>query len=714
MNARTGSGEAGGSDQVVARLSALAAAIEGLTPFLDALLQETQLAFSATGSAAYLAADSGLELAARRGSCPDGEWPTRLPLQPPDALETALRTSALAQGQHARLLAAPLSGGGALAGALLLGFSPRGPLSPSELDRLKVVSDIAGTAFALHRAHQREDSLHEQILQVIEAGRAISERLGIVPEPHLRAVVQRGFQVWPFARDRKLPQFFQSVLQEIVEQARQAVGAQIGALGIGEDPSWPFSPWVFAGVPAEQAAAVGRYPRPVGTLGLVARQGEVVRVKDVRKHPRYRGLPEHHPEVSSLLGVPVRYRGASLGNLYMANKRGAAEFTLEDQRVLEMLATQAGLAVQQVCLRAMIDVQLAQLQIILDSAPHGILFLDATTGQVMANPRAMKIFGRPLVPEAGRAQYVSQLRSSDGRELSADQLPGAAGLRGQTVEAAELLVIQPEGRQVPILMSSCPVRDLTNEVVGAVVIFEDISALKQLDRMREEFTALVTHDLRSPIQTILLHSRALLSHASGKELSAPVSAIRSIERSAQNLSRLADDLLDAHGLETGRLAIAPTALAVSELVSGLMERLLPSLGEHPIRIAVADALPKVNADPLRLEQILSNLLENAAQYSADGRPIGVRASFQAGGVEISVQDQGVGIAPDELPRLFERGWRAKRRTPSHGLGLGLYIARGLAEAHGGRLWAESQPGRGSTFHLWLPALLEESALEHHP
>ena len=194
-----------------------------------------------------------------------------------------------------------------------------------------------------------------------------------------------------------VPAFLRSVLQLIVDHARQVAGAQYAALGIGGSAEQPFEPWVFSGVTPEVAAKIGRHPRPVATLGVVAHEGQVVRMRDVHDHPAFAGFPPHHPPMSSILAVPLVYHGVSLGNLYLTNKLGASEFSAEDQRAVELFAAQAAMALQQTYLRMAAEAQYAQMQSILESAPHGILFVDAKSGDVMANPRAMELFGRSIV-----------------------------------------------------------------------------------------------------------------------------------------------------------------------------------------------------------------------------------------------------------------------------------------------------------------------------
>lgn len=225
-------------------------------------------------------------------------------------------------------------------------------------------------------------------------------------------------------------------------------------------------------------------------------------------------------------------------------------------------------------------------------------------------------------------------------------------------------------------------------------------ARAELDRLREEFAAVVAHDLRNPLHTILLQVDLLLREADP----AARTALRRIERGARQLVQQVNDLLDASRIEAARLALHPERVSPADAVTALVEQIRPTLGQHPVTVAVEGTPPPVCADPTRLAQILTNLLENAAKYSPPEAPIAVTVRPSAAGTTIAVEDHGVGIAPAELTRLFDRFYQTRRaRALKTGLGLGLYITKGLVRAHGGRLEVASTPGSGSVFSVWLPA-----------
>jgi signal transduction histidine kinase len=231
-----------------------------------------------------------------------------------------------------------------------------------------------------------------------------------------------------------------------------------------------------------------------------------------------------------------------------------------------------------------------------------------------------------------------------------------------------------------------------------------IESHREIDRLRDEFAAVIAHDLRSPVNALRLQSQLLLQQAAGAdEVRTSKRAIERIQHATGALAQMIDDLLDASRVQSRRLALHPEACALDELVNEIIERQRAALGRHPVEIRSRPS-PRALVDPHRFSQILINLLDNAVKYSDEERPIVVFVDPGEDGVTVRVEDRGWGIAAQELPRLFDRFYQAKRaREKKSGLGLGLYIVKGLVEAHGGRISVASPPGQGSSFSVWFPA-----------
>ncbi|HEY3351721.1 MAG TPA: ATP-binding protein [Polyangia bacterium] len=491
------------------------------------------------------------------------------------------------------------------------------------------------------------------------------------------------------------------LLRLVVQQACELTRARYGALGVLRADHAGLQDFIHVGVSGEEARQIGPLPQGRGLLGAVIREAATIRVANLAKDPRAAGFPAHHPPMTSFLGVPLRIGREVYGNLYLTDKEGGGEFTDEDVHLLERFSAQAALAVAYA--RNTEEEQYRAFELLVQNAPYGIVYFPAHRGQeARGNASAMRLLGG--LTKGDHPERTYDLLRPDGRPLTPPELPSARALREETVINAEVLLARRGGQPVPAHVSAAPVRAADGTILGVLVIYQDLTPLKELERLRQEFTALVAHDMRTPVQALMLQIEALLRSAAGQAATVPVTALRRMKRSGQSLNRLVGDLLDASRIETHRVVLDRRLVGVPELISALVARIELTLGGHAVAVEVRDAPPKILADPLRLEQIVTNLLENAARYSGEGSPIRVVVAGAEHGVMVRVHDQGRGIAREDLPRLFDRYFQARRaREERKGLGLGLYIVQGLVEAHGGRVWVESEVGTGSVFTYWLPA-----------
>jgi PAS domain S-box-containing protein len=245
------------------------------------------------------------------------------------------------------------------------------------------------------------------------------------------------------------------------------------------------------------------------------------------------------------------------------------------------------------------------------------------------------------------------------------------------------------------------IRDAQGRITGVAATAADITHIMHLERLREEWTSIVAHDLRQPIGVISNASELIpeLYGVRGEELS----MLQRIQSSAGTLKRMVDDLLDVSLLEAHHLKLERTLVNPGALVRETVERVRHVTGD---RVEIAESGPALDlcVDPMRIEQVLGNLLSNAAKYGDTDAPIQLRLACTATEVQIAVTNRGKGMAAEELPRLFDRFARSRSTVGSGvpGLGLGLYITKEIVEAHGGRIWAESEPGKTTTFHIALP------------
>ncbi len=543
------------------------------------------------------------------------------------------------------------------------------------------VSERRAAQDALRIAHDTERRLRRQIEAISDATTAVSDAVARLPHSDLV-----------------------TVLQAIVLQAQAITGARYGALGIGSDPDRPFDPWVSLGVSEEVARAIGRTPRPRGLLGAVAVEGRTVRSDAVEEATEFGGFPPGHPPMHTFLGVPIRYQGVSIGNLYLSEKVDRTAFDADDQRAIEILADRVAVALETARLYESEARERSWLQTTIDHMPEPVLLADAQ-GRITSWNRAARPFFREDALLAARG-VPFELRTPSGEQLAWEQHPiHHACERGALVTSVELLAIPRDGAPMPVLASAAPLAVEGAGTCGAVVVLRDISHLKELERLREQWTAVVAHDLRQPVSSIAISAQVLGKRRAHELSREDADLLRRIEGAAGRLRRMIDDLLDYAQIEAGHLRLVPRHVDLARLVAETVARIAPTTAGHEVRVEVHGGPADVDVDPDRIEQALTNLVTNAAKYGAPGSVIVVELDRRAGAIEIAVTNRGPGLQRDEIAQLFERFHRAPSAVASgvKGLGLGLFITRGIVEAHGGRIRVESTPGETTTFVLSLPA-----------
>lgn len=411
-----------------------------------------------------------------------------------------------------------------------------------------------------------------------------------------------------------------------------------------------------------------------------------------------------------ILSVPMIVRGDLQGLLVVV---GFAELPEIDDAhrefLVSALADQAAIAVGNARHLRELEEALAWLRTVIETSPVAILLIEGASGRrVVANRGAEALFGHPFARDAGVSQYAEQLRASDGTPLPLEELPAFAAMRGGSVDR-ELLVRREDGASVPVLARAAPIRDDRGEILGGVVLYEDISLLKGLERMREEWTSIVAHDLRTPLNEIALRAQLLERRASNEEV---VHGAQRIRATSHRLNRMVNDLLDVSLIESHHLSLVRRPCDVATVLGDIVEHSAVVVRGHDVDIVVPAGLPAIDVDPGRLEQVIVNLLTNALKYGAPGTPIQLRASAKGDMVEIVVRNLGPGMAPDTAATLFERFRRGDDGSRKEGLGLGLYIAKGIVEAHGGTIWAESTPGEATELHLTVPVAAPDRVSAH--
>jgi PAS domain S-box-containing protein len=295
--------------------------------------------------------------------------------------------------------------------------------------------------------------------------------------------------------------------------------------------------------------------------------------------------------------------------------------------------------------------------------------------------------------------------------------------RGEKVDHYQTRRRRKDGQIIDVSITVSPIRDASGKVVGASKIGRDITRQKQIeterdvaDRRKDEFLAMLAHELRNPLASINNAAQLFGRLESEEELEW---AKEVVQRQVKHLSRLIDDLLDVSRITRGKISLRHETLNLSPIVSGAVESVRPLVEErkHELVVSLAPGALRIVGDPLRVEQILVNLLTNAAKYTESGGRISLTARREDDKVVIQVQDTGMGISPELLPRIFDlfvQGDRSIARSEG-GLGIGLTLVKTLVEMHGGTITADSAgAGQGSVFTLCFPAAPATASAKAHP
>ena len=513
---------------------------------------------------------------------------------------------------------------------------------------------------------------------------------------------------------------FETVLQGALDSACSLTGARYGVIAL-IGASGRIEDSVTSGLTPEEHRRFMDYPEGMPFLEYLNGIPEPLRLRDFHSYMRSLGLPEFRPPfpVSSplpFLSAPIRHLGENVGAIYVGEKE--VEFTAEDEETLVMFASQAALVIANA--RRHRDEQRARagLETLVNTTPVGVLVFDAKTGGVASVNREARRIVSGLCEPGGSAEQLLEVltfRRADGREVSLAEFPLAQGLMtGETVRAEEIVLLAPDGRSVTTLVNSTPIFSEEGEVESVVVTMQDLTPLEDLERLRAEFLGMVSHELRTPLTSIKGSADTLLEASAELDPAEMTQFFRIIRDQSESMRHLIGDLLDVARIETGTLPVSPEPVEVTVLVDEARSRFQSGGGRSNLVIDIPLDLPRVMADRRRIVQVLNNLLSNAARHSNDLSPIRVAAVRDGVHVAFSVADNGVGVTAERLPHLFRKFSRLggeERGRETGGSGLGLAICKGIVEAHGGRIRAESDGlGLGSRFAFTLPAVDEPAAV----
>lgn len=407
---------------------------------------------------------------------------------------------------------------------------------------------------------------------------------------------------------------------------------------------------------------------------------------------------------ASMICVPLFASSSVIGVLTCLSRMEEA-YDDDDARVLLTLASEAALALEKAGLYRTTLEDKNKIETIINSLADALLVLDGEGRVVLANPSASRLFGmRTAVPEE---TIEETFKRADGEVTFRD--PGMEEAlrrvlhKGQAVKND--MALQAE-KTIYFQVMWLPLRDSTGSVVGAVVILHDVTDFVELDRMKSNFISMVSHELKTPLTSIKGFVRLLDAGRVGPVSEKQRRYLEIVLQQTESLTKIIEDLLDLSRIEAGIIEVRRERVDLRALAEGVLAGLENMSREKEVGmyLDIPGGLPPVAGDPERIRQVLTNLVHNALKFTPSGGEVRVRAREREGECLVEVADTGIGISPQDLPRIFDKFYQVDSSTTRQqsGTGLGLSISRELVAAQGGRMWVDSKKGVGSTFAFTLP------------
>ena len=510
---------------------------------------------------------------------------------------------------------------------------------------------------------------------------------------------------------------FDAVLQGALDSARRLTAARYGVMTL-LDRDGQVQDFLSSGLTEEESGRLWLTPEGLRIFQALTGISEPMRVPDLAEHVRALGFSDFAiplpVEVFTFMAAPMFHRGVRVGQVFVGDREGGEEFSRADEEILALFASQAAQVIANARIHREERRARADLETLIDTSPVGVVVFDVKKGAAVSfNRETRRIVDVLRQPEQAPEDLLGMItvRRADGSEVSLHEFPLAEILgSSETVRAEEIVMRVPDGRSVTVLLNATPILSDEGEVESVVVTMQDMTDVEETARLRAEFLAMVSHELRMPLTSIRGAAATLLEATTELDPAETRQFHRIIVERAEHMRELIGDLLDVARIETGALAVDPEPTEAAMLVDRARNAYQGARGGNDLAIDVSPGLPPVMADRRRVAQVIGNLLSNAAAHSPAGSVIQVSAVNAGASVEFSVTDRGRGIPAEDLPHLFGKLSRREGRDSAGSAGLGLAICKGIVEAHGGRIRAESDgPGLGARFAFTLPVVRDAGA-----
>ena len=481
------------------------------------------------------------------------------------------------------------------------------------------------------------------------------------------------------------------LLERILRISIEMLAWQAGIIALKEQDGW------------RVAAAHGIAPAFLSYLTPLLAE-ENVRELDVRELNRMLKELTYTASMGLLNGTALALaaHGKVIGVIFIF-RNYADVFTPNDRIILQSFANQAAIAVYNAQLYGQVSYEKQRLDALVDSAADGIMILNSDLTIERVNDAFERIYGRTHDELVGQrhdeiVRWATDPQGATLKEAIANGWPLTPNATLYVEGDLERELPSP----LPVGITYAPLLSQDGRLRNVIVSIRDITHFRTADEIKATFISIVSHELRTPVALIKGYASTLRRDDARWDKHTISESLSVIEEEADRLSKMIDDLLDASRLQAGGLSLNRADVSLPTLVSRIVERFSTQTDKHTFVNDFPAKFPIVLADETRIEQVIMNLISNALKYAPDGE-IRITGTARPEQIVICVSDQGPGIEAKDLPHIFDRFYRSTKAVKqTKGAGLGLFLARAIIEAHGGRIWADPKPDSGARICFSLP------------
>jgi PAS domain S-box-containing protein len=488
------------------------------------------------------------------------------------------------------------------------------------------------------------------------------------------------------------------VLRRILESATDMLGGQAGLIALADAGDETFTVRASYGIPA---AVLHLFAPLLADIPRSDPEGFVVpELNDkMRLVGRAAGMGLHQ-----VVALPMAVGSELVGVVYIFRAQGG-NFTTNEVRLLQSFADQAAIAVHNARLYEQVTAERRRLDAILRHSADGIMILHPNLTVESINLALARMTGRRVEDARGvhHDRLIRWARLETETDLQ-EAVEGGWPTDEQSILYVEGDLIHSSDSTISVGITYAPLFDSRGKLRNIVGNVRDITKFREAEEAKSTFISVISHELKTPVSVIKGYASTLNREDANWDQATLARGLSVIDEETDKLSELIDNLLDVSRLQIGTFKLDFGRVNLAEMAQKYAEKFRLQTTKHDIVIDFPSDFPIIQGDARRIGQVLSNLLSNAIKYSPDGGTITLSGQAVPGGVRVSVSDEGIGLPLAQQEFVFDRFYRADNALTreTQGVGLGLYIARSIVEAHGGHIWVESEPGSGTTFHFELP------------